>query len=151
LRYDVRLVETERASEGALMIYLIGVNHALQSDAPSRANKLRIVREKRASFKAHALEVIKEFNITILAEEFNDEAKKIWGVSETTLEKFGKAKGIKHRFCEPGREEVWLSQIEDCKEENMLFVCGDDHFESFGKTLIAAGFDVEHGPRWHIS
>ena len=82
------------------------------------------------------MEVIKEFNITILAEEFNDEAKKIWGVSETTLEKFGKAKGIKHRFCEPGREEVWLSQIEDCKEENMLFVCGDDHFESFGKTLL---------------
>jgi len=133
------------------MIYLIGVNRALEFDAPSRATNLRIVREKRAAFKAHAFEVIEEFNSTTLAEEFNDEGKKMWGVSETTLEKFGKTKGIKHRFCEPGREEAWLSQIADCKEENLLFVCGDDHFESFGKVLVAAGFDVEHGPRWHIS
>jgi hypothetical protein len=131
------------------MVYLIGVNHIVQFDPAPHAAK--IVRDKRVSFKAHVLEVIENFDISILAEEFNDEAKKIWLVGETTLEHVATAKGIDHRFCEPGREEIWLSQIEDCKNRNMLFVCGDDHFESFAEKLIAAGFDVKHGSRWRIS
>jgi hypothetical protein len=131
------------------MVYLIGVNHDVQFDAgPHRA---KIVRDKRASFKAHVLEIIETLGISIVAEEFSDEGKRKWRVSETTLEHIAKAKGIEHRFCEPGREEVWLSQIEDCKNRNMLFVCGDDHFESFAENLIAAGFDVKYGPRWRIS
>ena len=117
---------------------------------------MKIVRAKRTTFKAHVLEVIDNFNISILAEEFSEEAKTKWGVSETTLEQFGKAKGIEHRFCDPTpfereengieqsdsdeREQFWLSRIQDCKNKNVLFVCGDDHFESFGKKLIAAGF-----------
>jgi hypothetical protein len=49
------------------------------------------------------------------------------------------------------REQFWLSRIEDCKNKNVLFVCGDDHFDSFGKKLIEAGFHVENGPKWSIS
>jgi hypothetical protein len=147
------------------MVYLIGVRHLVQHDAP-RAEK--IVREKRATFRRHVLEVIEELNITILAEEFSDEAKKICHVSETTLEQFGKAKGIEHRFCDPTsiereekgikkadwdkREEIWLSRIKDCKNRNVLFVCGDEHVEAFGQKLIATGFDVEHAPKcWRIT
>jgi hypothetical protein len=147
------------------MVYLIGVNHSVQHDAPGAKT---IVRDKRATFKAHVLEVIEKLDVSILAEEFSEEAKKKCGVSETTLEQFAKAKGTEHRFCDPisiereetgiekgdgnKREEIWLSRINDCKERNMLFVCGDDHFESFSKKLIAAGFDVEHAPKyWHIS
>jgi hypothetical protein len=134
------------------MVDLIGVNHVVQFDMPSRPINSKIVREKRASFKAHVLEIIEKLNITILAEEFSDEAKKIWDVSETTLERFAKTKRIEHRFCTPGREEIWLSEIEDCKKKNMLFVCGSDHLESFCKKLTAVGFDVELAPRsWSIS
>src|SRR5438093_12916916 len=147
------------------MVYLIGVNHLVQHDAPRSEE---IVGGKRATFKAHVLEVIEKLDISILAEEFREEAKKKCRVSETTLEQFGKAKGIEHRFCDPTsiereekgiekpdcdkREEIWLSRINDCKKRNVLFVCGDDHFESFRKKLIAAGFDVEHAPKcWRIS
>jgi hypothetical protein len=64
--------------------------------------------------------MIEKLNITIV-EEFSDEAKKRWDVSETTLEHFGKTKRIEHRFCTPGREDIWLSEIEDCKKKNVLF------------------------------
>ena len=134
------------------MVYLIGVNHVVQFGEPSCATNSQIVREKGASFKAHVSEMIEKLNIKVLAEEFNDEAKKRWGVSETTLEHFGKTKR-EHRFCTPGGpEDIWLSEIEDCKNKNVLFVCGGDHVEAFCKTLATAGFDVEVAPNsWNIS
>jgi hypothetical protein len=134
------------------MVYLIGVNHVVQFGHPSNATNSTIVREKRASFKAHVSEMIEKLNITVLAEEFNDEAKQKWGVSETTLEHFGNTKRI-HRFCTPdGPEDIWLSEIEDCKNKNVLFVCGGDHLQAFCKTLVTAGFDVKLAPTsWNIS
>jgi hypothetical protein len=58
------------------LLYLIGVNHVVRFGDPSRATNSRIVREKRASFKAHVLEAIEKFGISVLGEEFSDEAKK---------------------------------------------------------------------------
>jgi hypothetical protein len=150
------------------LLYLIGVNHVVQFGEPSRATNSRIVREKRASFKAHVLEAIEKQDIAILAEEFSEEAKVKWRVSETTLEQFGKTKGIEYRPCDPTsiekkekgigesdwnkREEFWLSRIQDSKNRNVLFVCGDCHEEPFAKKLTAAGFDVRHAPTcWRIS
>jgi hypothetical protein len=138
------------------MVYLIGVNHLAQFDAPS----VKIVREERLAFKAHLLEIIQKYNISLLAEEFSEEAKMKWRVSESILEKLGKTEGIEHRFCDPTsieknengienddndkREQFWLSRIKDCKDRNVLFVCGSKHVESFRKKLITAGFVVEH-------
>jgi hypothetical protein len=71
-------------------------------------------------------------------------------VSESILEKLGRTEGIEHRFCDPvdndddKREQFWLSRIKDCKNRNVLFVCGFEHVESFRKKLITADFDVEH-------
>src|SRR6266700_329129 len=142
------------------MVYLIGVNHLVQYDAPS----VKIVREERVAFRTHVLETIQKFNISLLAEEFSEEAKMKWGVRESILEKLGKDKGIEHRFCEPTpierkengieqsdgdkREQFWLSRIEDCKNRNVLFVCGNEHVESFRKKLITVGFVVEHESKW---
>jgi hypothetical protein len=132
------------------MVYLIGVRHDIHFDpGPHRA---KIVRDKRASFKAHVLEVIETLGVSILAEEFSDEAKRKWKVSESTLEQLAKARGIEHRFCDPTsvqkkengieesdsdkREQFWLSCIRDCESRNVLFVCGGNHVETFGKELI---------------
>ena len=139
------------------------------------------VRTKRADFTAHVTEMIDKLDIEILAEEFSDEAKKkptpeeleqsSWGTAlaqccwETVLEQFAKAEGLEYRSCDPDsrergahgidddekREQFWLARIQDCKNKNVLFVCGDDHFKSFAEKLIAEGFDVKHGPRWNIS
>ena len=146
------------------MLYLIGVNHIQQHES-TRHNLSKLVRDKREVFKSHVLKTIENFEIAILAEEFSEDAKKKWGVTESTLEQVGKAKGIKYRPCDPDsrekeahgidddekREQFWLSRIQDCRNKNVLFVCGDDHFKSFSKKLIAARFNVKHGPKWDIS
>ena len=147
------------------MLYLIGVSHDIQFN-PGR-HPAKVVRNKRASFKTHVLEVIETLGVSILAEEFSDESKTIRKVSESTLEQLAKAKGIEHRFCDPTsaqrrengigesdldkREQFWLSRIRDCRGRNLLFVCGGNHVDTFGEKLIAAGFDVKHGPRWEVS
>ena len=126
------------------MVYLIGVNHDLSSTRRQTSQKSS--RGRRAEFKAHVLEVIERLGISILAEEFSDEAKTKWRVSESTLEQLGKAKGIEHRFVallpvkekkmfeqsdSDKREQFWLSQIQGCKNKNVLFVYGDDHLQVF--------------------
>jgi hypothetical protein len=137
------------------MVYLIGVNHFAQFDAPT----VRIVREESLGFKAHVLAIIQKYKISLLAEEFSEEAKVKWHVSESTLEELGKTEGIEHRFCDPSsiekkkcgiekddddkREQFWLSRIKGCGNRNVLFVCGGRHVESFRKKLSAAGFAVE--------
>ena len=84
------------------------------------------------------------------------------GVTESTLEELAKANAIEHRFCDPTpvdreenaieqsdsdkREQFWLSRIQNCKNRNVLFVCGDDHVEFFTKKVIAGGFEVVQGP-----
>jgi len=155
------------------MLYLIGVRHDLQFE-PSPSDVYKIVRDKRAIFKAHVLEIIDNLGIQILAEEFSDDAKKLWSARETVLEQIATDKGIEHRFCDPDsiekkelgielnphketdsdrekRRRVWLCRIGDCKRKRVLFVCGDDHFDSFAEKLSAAGFDVRRGLTLQIS
>src|SRR5262245_9760617 len=111
------------------LLYLIGVNHAVQfkSALAQMFGESESVRNKREAFKAHVAETIDKLGIEILAEEFNQEAKRQpdarqeeasrekaaaelgtapkplnW---ETVLEQFSKAEGIKHRFCDPDTKE----------------------------------------------
>jgi hypothetical protein len=183
------------------LLYLIGVNHAVQfkSALSQMSVESESVYKKREAFKAHVAEMIDKLDIEILAEEFNDEdkresetrefAKKVaeelhepfdWETErqqfdwETELQKFSKAKGIKHRFCEPDsnekkalgievdpqretdadrrkREQVWLSRIADCKRRRVLFVCGDDHYDPFAQLLELNDFNVRLGAHYDIS
>ena len=95
----------------------------------------------------------------------------IW---KTVLEQLGEDKGIAHRFCDPDakerealgievdskkatesdwrkREQFWLSKIENCKHKRVLFVCGDNHYDTFAQLLESSGFNVQHGRRYDIS
>jgi len=36
----------------------------------------------------------------------------------------------------PIREKYWLDQLDDVKQQDLVFVCGDAHIESFGELLI---------------
>jgi hypothetical protein len=141
------------------MVHLIGAgNHIIQHDAYSR---VQLVLGEREAFNAHVSELIDKYDFALLAEEFSDEARSKAHVSATTLQRFATKKGIGHRFCDPNsserkergiddddkRERYWLEQIEDYKDRNVLFVCGDKHFDSFAAKLTAAGFVVQRGRR----
>ena len=178
------------------LIYLIGVNHAVQFK-PVESQMFpdwesESVQRKRETFKAHVAEMIDKLDIEILAEEFSkrqpeeqEEANRARVAAElgetappplnyeTVLEQFSKAKGIEHRFCDPDtkqrealgfevdpkketksdwekREHVWLSRIADCKHSRVLFVCGDNHYESFAQLLENNRFNVRRGPHYDI-
>jgi len=183
------------------LLYLIGGNHAVQFKnwmAQILSTESESIRTIREAFKAHVAEMIDKLDIEILAEEFSDEAKRKsqarkflkdfgenveqfnWQTAfeqlnwETVLEQFGKAKGIKHRFCDPEskekkalgievdptketesdwrkREKVWLSRIADCKGRRVLFVCGEKHFKAFAQLLENNGFKVRRGTHYDIS
>ena len=66
---DFPLPKRRMIRHNSPLLYLIGVNHVVQFGEPSGATNSRVVREKRASSKAHALEAIEKQDITILAEE----------------------------------------------------------------------------------
>jgi hypothetical protein len=177
------------------LLYLIDVNHAVQfkSAVAQAFGESERVREKREAFRAHVAEMIDKLGIEILSEEFSEEGKgqpdeqeveafkknypvelatALEGFSwEAVLEQLRKAKGIKHRFCDPDskerkargiedpdsergraqREQVWLSRIADCKDKRVLFVCGDDHYDAFAQLLATNGFNVRRGPHYDIS
>jgi hypothetical protein len=137
------------------MVHLIGVaNHIIQHDAHTT---VQLVLDERVAFATHVAELIATNDFALLAEEFSNEARRKAHASATTLQRFAKEKGIEHRFCDPNsierneqgidndnkRERFWLDQIKGCKDCNILFVCGDKHFDSFAAKLIGAGFDVQ--------
>jgi hypothetical protein len=113
------------------LLYLIGGRHAVQFK--SAMGESEGVQKKREAFTAHVAEMIDKLDIEILAEEFNEEAKKESDVREmaavlgktaldealegfswdTVLEQFSKAKGIEHRFCDPNTKEREALGVED--------------------------------------
>jgi len=81
--------------------------------------------------------------------EIRDMVKKKMGITE----KFILDAGLRSRVEEetdrlsrtfwPAREEHWLSRISGRLHENVLFICGHEHVESFSKLLADRGFDSE--------
>jgi hypothetical protein len=141
------------------MVHLAGgTNHIIQHDAHTT---VQVVLDKRATFDGHVAELIATNDFALLTEEFSKEARKKAHASATTLQRLANEKGIEHRFCAPNsierkeqgidndnkRERFWLDQIKGCKDCNILFVCGDKHFDAFAAKLIGAGFDVQCGRR----
>ena len=153
------------------LVYLIGGNHAVQFESQTFGES---VHKKREAFKAHVAEVIDTLDLEILAEEFSEDAKKVWRVNETVLEHLAKTKSIDYRPCDPTssekegrgievdprketdsdrdkRRRFWLSKIADCQDRRVLFVCGDKHYDSFAQLLETNGFNVQRGAHYDIS
>jgi len=118
------------------LLYLIGVNHAMQfkSAVSQMFGESVRVHKKREAFKAHIAEMIDQLDIEVLAEEFSDESRHKPQAKETALdeqseramfetalaqcnyetvlEQFSKAKGIEHRSCDPDSIEKQALGIE---------------------------------------
>lgn len=83
------------------MIYLIGINHNLQHNGNGSANLYSL----RNKFSAFLNEKIQEYGITLLAEEFNEEALKINAAIDTVAQHITDKLKIEHIFCDPNTEE----------------------------------------------
>lgn len=138
------------------MIYLVGVDHQVQYNSGSMSQERKSEILKFTQF----IELkSKELKISMLAEEFNDEAVRRNRASSSILQEIAQRFGFKHAFCDPTtaerkeldigddkdlREQFWVSRLDSYLEsENILLVCGASHLESFKTKLDAKGIRVE--------
>ncbi len=160
------------------MIYIVGVCHEVQFI--NETSNLPLI----GNFANHIIETIKRNNITILAEEWSEQALKAWGSNTDTLRTIAKKLEIEHIFCDPDdaerkkigyptrqdmrktlnlpstfntetdleeankkikeeerkfypiREKYWLEILGDKIQEDILFVCGDDHIKTFPEQIM---------------
>jgi len=139
------------------MIYLIGVDHMIQINNDRTPIKKQTIQR----FRNYLNEKIKSLQITLLAEEFNEDALRGNSVEESNLQAIARDAGIEHKFCDPGIEErrilgidndnqkrecEWLKRITDStdlKESNVIFLCGSTHLQSFKTLVRESGFQVK--------
>ncbi len=134
------------------MVYLVGVDHQVQHNGQPMTPKRE---EATRAFYTFLELKAKDLNISMFAEEFNDDALRNSCASAATVRDLAHRLGLKHRFCEPTRQErkelgiskdrdrreqFWLSCLEPhLNSETILFVCGADHLESFQNKLLGKG------------
>jgi len=108
------------------MVYLIGVNHIVQHERSS----VKVVRDERLLFALHVTSVVRKLKVSLIAEEWSEEAGRLQNSTESVLQRVAKGLAIGHRFCDPttqertkgnitdlkSREQFWLSRILDCKK-----------------------------------
>lgn len=152
--------------------YIVGVDHRIQWDRSSNPAWLSTLKGFEHYIKAE----IQKLNIDLLAEEFSRQSVKMNRCKgeKSILEEIAERTKIKHLFCDPDSEErkslgipsegkekeemremEWLKRLENNAHERILFVCGNDHVESFKEKLIGKGCQVEilktgFGKGWEI-
>ena len=96
----------------------------------------------------------RELKVTEIAEEFNEDALDKSNTTHCIAREVAAKLGIGHCFCDPTaeerrqhaiftddqREQFWLKQLSGPKEKDILFICGEDHIESFSRRLTEAGY-----------
>ena len=137
------------------MVFLIGVNHIIQHTGFSFHQKEAAISEFLEHVEMKALEL----KVKTIAEEWSQEANKNNNVPFSTVQTVATKLDLKHIFCDPtnqerkkhgieksntdGREEFWIERLKEVLQDNILFVCGEDHLESFKSKLNSCGILVE--------
>lgn len=137
------------------MIYLLGVDHQVQHQKQTQVSMV---------FAIYLSKKVKELNIKFIGEEWFEDLLKENGVTTTVTQDVAHKYIIEHRFCDPNRDErrdirwlsksddhlrenFWLKKIKDKTGENIIFVCGADHLNSFSTLLKNSGFNCEALPK----
>ena len=81
------------------MVYIIGIDHLVQYDGP-------LPGPIREEFKAYLVGKVRELDIGVIAEEFNEEfLHDVCGSSEDTALAAAELTGITHIYCDPDARE----------------------------------------------
>ena len=132
------------------MVHLVGVDHMIQHGGAMTEVKKRFV----DVFAVYLESSARELKVTEIAEEFSQDALGKSNTIYCTAREVAAKLGIRHRFCDPTaeerrqydiftddhREQFWLRRLSGPKEEDILFICGDNHIENFSRRLTEAGY-----------
>jgi hypothetical protein len=100
------------------MVFLIGVDHLVQYNGP-------VPEELRMEFRLYLLNKCRELDITIIAEEFSEEAlSEVYHATAETAKEAAEILCVKHRYCDPGEKELdelgipyYVEALEQAKNE----------------------------------
>ncbi len=136
------------------VVYLIGVDHRIQytnnSCGPEWKSDIQ-------TLENYLVSKVTEFGIELLAEEFSQECIEWNNASGCTVRDAAERCEKTHLFCDPTtseraslgintpdmREKYWMEKIKGSEASSVLFVCGDDHLESFSEILKAQGIEAQ--------
>lgn len=135
------------------MVFLVGVDHLIQHNGFVWPAKKRALKE----FSKYLIMVSKKYKLSILAEEFSEEALRLSNAKKSTLQAVAKQMNLMHIFCDPSsmerkrfnisnksqRENFWIDRFEIFMDKNILFLCGASHLESISGKLTVKGIDTK--------
>nr|VFK30063.1 MAG: hypothetical protein BECKMB1821G_GA0114241_105818 [Candidatus Kentron sp. MB] len=144
-----------------MVIHLIGVHHSIQHNG-GNFRAIPGLSALREQFQYYLVRTIREFGISVLAEELNEDVLAIFNASESMAASSARKAGISHVFCEPGlrlrsslgftkqlqgkhhvvRERLWYEKIMVHRSERVLFICGANHVSTFSRLVREKGHAV---------
>lgn len=154
-------------------VYLVGVDHRIQWIPQSSGPDWKIT---ISDFTDSIRERCYSHSIDLIAEEFSEYLVKLNHAQDSTARRAAKELDLPHLFCDPNpnecqklgiepgienddnyekREKEWLKRIIISRKSCILFICGDDHLESFKARIIGSGHSAEivdrnRGQGWQL-
>ena len=149
-----------------MKIFLIGVDHRIQwipkHLSPEWSAKLQ-------EFSEYLDYICSKNEITLIAEEFSEEALKKSNAAVSVARKVSAKTGVQHLFCDPTtqerqssgistdsqREQFWLDCLTSTDHDKLIYICGEKHLKSFLSKLSLAGHDPtilssDWGKGWEV-
>lgn len=93
------------------MVYLIGIRHEFQHNGHGSVDGI-----SRGKFTSYLENMIKEYGVSLVAEEFNEEALQKSNATSSTAKCVADKLSIKHLFCDPNTKERKVIGIPSCDE-----------------------------------
>ena len=144
-------------------VHVIGVDHMIQHNgfvvAPSEDVDPKLMATAIREFQGYLRQQIKLMGATVLAEEFSNDAMTKSGATILTAAQVALELRIRHLSCDPGkvhrrrlgirnndphgnrlREHVWATRLARLRARAVLFLCGDEHVDTFPTVLMHYGF-----------
>lgn len=152
------------------MILIVGVDHIIQHLNERDRTGWQSKREEVEHFKQFLKGTVIEYDVSLIAEEFSEEAKEKSHVDKTVPEEVAMNLGIQHRLCDPDtrereilgiarrsrglepseqlkqfdmRETEWFRRTQNDLGKNIIFICGEIHVDSFSKLLQSHSVNVK--------
>jgi hypothetical protein len=142
-------------TKGELMrIILVGVEHRIQWIPQNSGLEWQ---QDLNQFAQHLRDIVLEEKADLMAEEFSEESIQTNNALDSVARNVASSLSITHLFCDPNkterrqleivtggqRESLWLARLAESNASTAVFVCGDNHIDSFREKATAAGHKVQ--------
>ncbi len=137
-----------------MVVRIIGADHRIQwiPQLPGLGWISRI-----AEFTQYLKVQCADHMIQLIGEEFSEYLVQSNHAQDSTARRTAKEIGCSHLFCDPDsgervalgirdnfdRESEWLRRLAASGFQRILFICGEDHADTFAVRLQDAGYDAQ--------